>query len=142
MTRHVHWRAPHDHRNLYLIDEHARLQSFVLDPTALAWPAQLPSTIHLGAEPFKSWLSRPTDVDVAHADPTGWEALHAHVTASGVKRICNAPLSAPHRLVGVLSLGRLTATPFTPEELAVITQVATQIAIALENSLAFEEIAA
>jgi len=134
--------VPHDHTNLYLIDEHARLQSFVLDPTAPAWPAPLSSTIHLDAEPFKSWLLRTTDVDVAHADPTGWEALHAHVTGSGVKRICNAPLVAPHRVVGVLSLGRLNATPFTPDELALVTQVATQIAIALENAMAFEEIAA
>jgi formate hydrogenlyase transcriptional activator len=134
--------VPHDHTNLYLIDDHARLQSFVLDPTAPAWPAHLSSTIHLDAEPYKSWVSRTTDVDVPQADPTGWEALHAHVTASGVKRICNAPLSAPHCVVGVLSLGRLTATPFSPEELALVTQVATQIAIALENALAFEEIAA
>jgi formate hydrogenlyase transcriptional activator len=134
--------VPHDHTNLYLIDEHARLESFVLDPTAPAWPEQLSSTIHLDAEPYKSWVSRTTDVDVAQADPTGWEALHAHVMASGVKRICNAPLSALHRVLGVLSLGRLTATPFTPDELALVTQVATQIAIALENALAFEEIAA
>src|SRR4029079_12193782 len=134
--------VPHDHTNLYLIDEHARLQSFVLDPTAPAWPASLSSTIHLDAEPFKSWLSRTTDVDVGHADPTGWEALHAHVTGSGVKRICNAPLVAPHRVVGVLSLGRLNATPFTPDELALVTQVATQIAIALENAMAFDQIAA
>jgi len=55
--------------------------------------------------------------------------------ASAVKRICNAPLSAPHRVLGVLSLGRLTATPFTPDELAPVTQGATQIAIALENAL-------
>ena len=74
--------------------------------------------------------------------PTGWEALHAHVRASGVKRICNAPLSAPHRVVGVLSLGRLTPVPFTPDELERVTQVAAQIAIALENAMAFEEIAA
>jgi len=134
--------VPHDHTNLYLVDEHARLQSFVLDPAAPAWPAHLSSTIHLDAEPYKSWVSRTTDVDVAQADPTGWEAVHAHVMASGVKRICNAPLAAPHRVVGVLSLGRLTATPFTADELALVTQVATQIAIALENAMAFEEIAA
>ena len=134
--------VPHDHTNLYLIDEHNRLQSFVLDPTAPAWPAHLVSTIHLDAEPYKSWVLRTTDVDVVEADPTGWEALHAHVLASGVKRVCNAPLAAPHRVVGVLSLGRLTATPFTSEELVLVTQVATQIALALENALAFEEIAA
>ena len=77
---------------------------------------------------------RAVDIDVENADPTGWEALHAHVVASGVKRICNAPLSAPHRVVGVLSLGRLTPVPFTSDELERVTQVAAQIAIALENA--------
>jgi formate hydrogenlyase transcriptional activator len=97
---------------------------------------------HLDAEPYKSWLAQTTGIDVANADRTGWEALHAHVEASGVKWICNAPLKAPHRLVGVLSLGRLSPTPFTEDELARVTQVATQIALALENALAFEQIAA
>jgi formate hydrogenlyase transcriptional activator len=134
--------VPHDHTNLYLIDDKLRLQSFVIDPTALPWPEHLAESIHLDAEPYKSWLSCTTDIDVANVDRTGWEALHAHVEASGVKRICNAPLLAPHGLVGLLSLGRLTPVPFTPDELERVTQVAAQIAIALENAMAFEEIAA
>ena len=69
------------------------------------------------------------------------EALHAHVVASGVKRICNAPLATSHRVLGILSLGRLTPTPFTSEELGGVAQIAEQIALALENALAFSEIA-
>jgi formate hydrogenlyase transcriptional activator len=134
--------VPHDHTNLFLIDDQARLQSFVIDPAALAWPERLSESVHLDAEPYKSWLSRIVDIDVDNADPTGWEALHAHVHASGVKRICNAPLLAPHRVIGVLSLGRLTPVPFTQDELERISQVAAQMAIALENAMAFEEIGA
>jgi formate hydrogenlyase transcriptional activator len=133
---------PHDHTNLFLIDQQGRLQSFTIDPTALAWPEQLSKSIRLDAEPYKTWLSRATDIDVDNVNPSGWEALHAHVQASGVKRICNAPLTAPHRLVGVLSLGRLTPVPFTEDELDRVAQVAAQIALALENAMAFEEIAA
>jgi formate hydrogenlyase transcriptional activator len=136
--------VPHDHTNLYLIDEQRRLGPFVIDPTALAWPDQLAAQIRPDAEPYKSWLSpfdRAVDVDVTQADPTGWEALHAHVVASGVKRICNAPLATPRRVLGILSLGRLTPTPFTREELDRVAQVAEQIALALENALAFGEIA-
>ncbi len=138
----VHRIVPHDHTNLFLIDDHARLQSFVIDPTAVAWPEDLSKSIRLDAEPYKSWLSRTVDIDVENAERTGWEALHAHVVASGVRRICNAPLSAPHRVVGVLSLGRLTPVAFTDDELERLTQLAAQIAIALENAMAFEEIAA
>jgi formate hydrogenlyase transcriptional activator len=135
---------PHDHTNLYLIDEHAHLGAFVIDPAALPWPENLHTHIRLDAEPYKSRvapLDRAVDIDVAKADPTGWEAVHAHVVASGVKRICNAPLATPHRVIGVLSLGRLTPVPFTHSELDRVSQVAAQIAIALENALAFDEIA-
>ena len=136
--------VPHDHTNLYLIDEQRQLGPFVIDPTAPAWPDELATQIRLDREPYKSWLvpfDRAVDVDVTHADPTGWEALHAHVVASGVKRICNAPLATSHRVLGILSLGRLTPTPFTSEELGWVAQIAEQIALALENALAFSEIA-
>ena len=49
---------------------------FVIDPTALAWPDDLAAQIRLDAEPYKSWLvpfDRAVDVDVTHADPTGWK---------------------------------------------------------------------
>ncbi|MFA5907717.1 MAG: sigma 54-interacting transcriptional regulator [Vicinamibacterales bacterium] len=134
--------VPHDHTNLFLVDEHSRLQSSAIDPTALAWPDRLSESVRLDAEPYKSWLSRVVDIDVDNTDPAGWEALHAQALASGVKRFCVAPLSAPHRVVGVLALGRLTPVPFTPDELERVAQVAAQIAIALENAMAFEEIAA
>ena len=136
--------VPHDHTNLYLVDEQRRLGPFVIDPTALSWTDDLAAQIRLDAEPYKSWLTpfdRAVDIDVARADPTGWEALHAHILASGVKRICNAPLATPHRVIGILSLGRLTPAPFTSEQLEWVAQIAAQIAIALENALAFDEIA-
>ena len=37
------------------------------------WPEHLSESIHLDAEPYKSWLSRVVDIDVDNADPTGWE---------------------------------------------------------------------
>ena len=136
--------VPHDHTNLYLIDEQRRLGPFVIDPDRFgmarrpggADPARH-GTIHIVARSLRSRRGRGR-----HArGPDGWEALHAHVVASGVKRICNAPLATPHRVLGILSLGRLTPTPFTSEELGWVAQIAEQIALALENALAFSEIA-
>ena len=46
--------VPHDHTNLYLIDDRGRLQSFVLDPTALPWPGHLVDSVHLDTEPYRS----------------------------------------------------------------------------------------
>ena len=54
---------------------------------------------------------------------------------------CNAPLATSHRVLGILSLGRLTPTPFTSDELSWVAQIAEQLALALENALAFDEIA-
>ena len=132
----------HDHTNLFLVDSRKRLEAFVIDPAAPPWPEGLASQIHLDIEPYKTWLTRTTDVDVTTADPTGWEALHAHIVASGVKRVCNAPLATSHGVLGVLSLGRLTPVPFVKAELHRVSQVAGQIALAIENATAFEEIAA
>jgi len=137
--------VPHDHTNLYLVDAQGRLGPFEIDPAAPAWPAELATGIRLDAEPYASWLAprdRVVEIDVDSADPTGWEALHAHITASGVRRFCTAPLATRHRLLGILSLGRLAPAPFTSDELDRVTQVARQIALALENAVAFEEIAA
>jgi formate hydrogenlyase transcriptional activator len=135
--------VPHDHTNLYLVDEQRQLGPFVIDPNALPWPDGLAAQIRLDQEPYTSLapFDRAVDFDVAHADPTGWEGLHAHLQKSGVKRICNAPLPTPHRVLGILSLGRLTPTPFTSDELDRVAQVAAQLALALENALAFAEIA-
>ena len=44
--------VPHDHTNLYVIDDRRRLQSFVIDPQALPWPEHLSESIHLDAEPY------------------------------------------------------------------------------------------
>ncbi|HZR25304.1 MAG TPA: sigma 54-interacting transcriptional regulator [Vicinamibacterales bacterium] len=140
----VHRIVPHDHLNVFLFDQE-KVGAFVIDPAAAPWPEDLAPKIRPDAEPYKSWLAplnRAVDIDVPNADPTGWEALHRHVLASGVKRICNVPLSTPHRVLGILSLGRLTADPFSRDDLDRVTQVAAQVAIALENALAFEEIAA
>lgn len=137
--------VPHDHINVGLIDERGRLGVFVIDPAALPWPDDLAAQVATDAEPFRSWLvrrDRAVDVDVEHADPIGWEPLRFHVLRSGVKRFCIAPLATPRRVMGILSLGRLTATPFTTDELEQVAQAAGLIALALENALAFEEIAA
>ena len=134
----------HDHTNVFLIDQHGQLEAFEIDPSSLAWPDALASEIRLGDEPYSTWLAPSdctVDIDVENSDPTGWEAVRAQCLAAGVKRICNAPLSTPHRRIGILSIGRLSADPFTAEERDRVTHVAAQIAIALENAMAFEEIA-
>lgn len=58
----------------------------------------------------------------------------------GVRAICLAPLICHGRALGVLSIGSAQTAAFTPADLALMTQVADQVAIAIDNALAFEKI--
>ncbi len=44
-------------------------------------------------------------------------------------------------MLGTLNIGRLTENPFNPDEVELLTQVAQQVAIAVDNGLAYREIA-
>src|SRR4029453_14267401 len=72
--------VPHDHTNLYLIDEQRRLGPFVIDPAALAWPDDLAAHIRPDTEPYTSWLApfdRAAGVGVTHAAPPGGDGAPA-----------------------------------------------------------------
>ncbi len=60
----------------------------------------------------------------------------------GVKSFCSIPLLSRHHALGALNVGRRRDAGFDPEDVQLLGQVAQQIAIAVENALAFREIAA
>ena len=60
--------------------------------------------------------------------------------AEGVRSVCSLPLIAPSRILGTLNLASVRDGNFTEEDAELLSQVASQIAIALENALAFREI--
>ena len=62
------------------------------------------------------------------------------VIALGIRSICFAPLICHDRPLGVLAVASFRAGTFVPEDVALLGRVAQQIAIAVENSLAFREI--
>jgi len=61
--------------------------------------------------------------------------------AEGVQSLCHIPLISRNRTLGLLSLARLDPIPFSPRDLEFLTLVANQVAIAVENALAYHEIA-
>lgn len=69
-------------------------------------------------------------------------ALEAHnvAAAEGIKAACNIPLVNHGRARGILSILRTTETPFTPEDVDFLSRASGQIAIAIENALAYREI--
>ena len=60
--------------------------------------------------------------------------------ALGFKSICSVPLIARNRIIGTLELNRMTDDAWTPDDVEFLVQVASQIAIAVSNSLVFREL--
>ena len=58
----------------------------------------------------------------------------------GVESLCCVPLSTHGRTFGTINLASRDANAFAPNDVELLQQVATQVAIALENALAFKEI--
>jgi formate hydrogenlyase transcriptional activator len=61
--------------------------------------------------------------------------------AEGVQSVCHIPLVSRKRTLGLLSLARLAPVPFSSRDLEFLTLVANQVAIAVENAIAYHEIA-
>jgi len=59
---------------------------------------------------------------------------------SGIKSGCTVPLISHDRALGVLAVGRLSHDPFTEEDAELLTAVGKQVAIAVENALAYRKI--
>ena len=67
---------------------------------------------------------------------------YARLAGEGLQSHCLLPLISRQRRLGVLGLGRRPEQAFHQEEVAFLAQVASQVAIAVENALAYGQIAA
>ncbi len=59
---------------------------------------------------------------------------------TGVKSACAVPLISHDHVLGVLGVGRLNENAFTEDDAELLTEVGKQVAIAVENALAYREI--
>jgi formate hydrogenlyase transcriptional activator len=80
-------------------------------------------------------LDRPDPAQVSPED-------YRLIAGEGIQSSCLLPLISRQRRLGVLGLGRRQEHAFTPDEVAFLSQVASQVAIAVENALAYGQIAA
>jgi formate hydrogenlyase transcriptional activator len=62
------------------------------------------------------------------------------VAAEEIEAFCNIPLVNHGRALGILSILRTTNMPFSPEDVDFLNRASGQIAIAVENALAYQEI--
>src|SRR6266853_6549843 len=73
---------------------------------------------------------------------TGSELDQDHIAlAEGARSVCHLPLISRDRVLGVLHLGSLQENAFTEDDVAFLSKVAGQVAIAVENARAYGQIA-
>ncbi len=75
--------------------------------------------------PFAAWLDSP---------------IAQIAVREGLKSVCCLPLISRNRAIGVLVLGRLRDDAFSQADISFLSQVANQIALAVENALVYREI--
>ena len=123
------------------------------DAANIALPAAEPGTFRLHALDFpgskgffkEEQVVTPTDDSPPKRALTTLKPVSGRVTstraaADGLKMACFIPLVNHGRALGYMSLGRATEEMFTAEDLEFLRQAAGQIAIAVDNALAYEEI--
>jgi formate hydrogenlyase transcriptional activator len=91
-------------------------------PSGAAFRSMKPMTLQ---SPFHGWLHYPI-VQIA--------------VQEGLKSFCFLPLISRNRAIGTLVLARLRDDAFTQGDIDFLSQVANQIALAVENALAYREI--
>jgi formate hydrogenlyase transcriptional activator len=69
-----------------------------------------------------------------------WSDFGPGLIAEGTACGCATPLVSRHRVLGVLELARRREHVFTQEDVEFVTQIATHVATAIENALAYGEI--
>jgi len=82
----------------------------------------------------------PTIASTSNPDDFSPEEQAHNALLTEQKTVCNIPLVNRGRALGVLRVGRTAERLYDADEIQFLCQVGGQIAIAIENALAFEEI--
>jgi formate hydrogenlyase transcriptional activator len=67
--------------------------------------------------------------------------MYRKAVGEGLNSFCDVPLITRNRLLGILAVARREENTFDADQVTFMTQVASQVAIGVENALAYSEIA-
>jgi len=131
----------HDYAMLTLCNDNGGLDLHALHSTGPQLPEALKGPFNPQGMPAaevlatgKPVVATGSDID-RYPNPTFRQFL-----ALGFKSICSVPLITRDRAFGTLALCRLTDDVWTPDDVEFLMQIASQIAIAVENSLTYREL--
>jgi formate hydrogenlyase transcriptional activator len=95
----------------------------------------------LEGTPIESAFELRRTVLISRADLESFRSpLVQRIVGDGVKSGCVAPLIARGRILGALQLASLHENAFSKEDAELLTQIAAQVALAVENAVAYREI--
>jgi formate hydrogenlyase transcriptional activator len=83
---------------------------------------------------------KPTIANTSNPDDFSPEEQAHNALLTEQKIVCNIPLVSRGRALGILRVGRTAQHPYDADEIDFLRLVGGQIAIAIENALAYEEI--
>jgi formate hydrogenlyase transcriptional activator len=127
---------PHDAAALALYDESLKeLRLTALDFPAHEEPCAAGEIIPLEGTPAGLALTTREPVLSDYS-----KSQDRRVVSSGLKSGCTAPLLFHDRVLGILSIKSLRENAFSQDDAELLGQVAKQVAIAVENALAYREI--
>jgi formate hydrogenlyase transcriptional activator len=134
---------PHDAASISLYDPESkqlRLHSFDLQYSSdLEEGALFP----LEGSPQGRAFTSLRPVSITHLDLEEFPAPQIrHAYNDGLRSGCIVPLVAHDRALGTLDIASRSEGAFTAEDVQLLTHIAKQIAIAVENALAYREISA
>ena len=97
----------------------------------------------LSQGPSHSAMSRRETLVFAQTDLDGFpEPIPGIFRAEGIVALCIAPLVSRDRVMGTLNFGSRSRDTFTPDTQALLSRVSAQVAVALDNTFAYQEIQA
>ena len=130
---------PHDYSMLTLRNETGGLDPYALHTTGPQILEALKGPFNPAGMPAEEVLVTGKPVVAHETDVSRYPGLQRYV-ALGFKSICSVPLITRDGPFGTLALTRITDERWTPGDVEFLVQVANQIAIAVENSLAYREL--
>jgi formate hydrogenlyase transcriptional activator len=122
-----------------LDSESGQFRIYALDfPSSKGLLHEKLATSHSGASLRAFETLKP--VIVNQFDPAEFGEMSDIVIGEGLKTVCIAPLVNRGRAIGVLGLARKEDNSFSEHDAEFLSEVAGQVAIAIENALAYREI--
>lgn len=135
--------ANHDYMQLALYEPHSNAMKFFIAGADGKSPMLTPETeVPVSECPAGMAYLQGQMRQFSHADLEGIGSQYAQkLLAEGIRSIACFPLTNHGRKIGVLGLSSKREDNISEQDMVLLTQIAAQVAVAIDNARAYEEIA-